>query len=107
VDEARKVLATFDPIAALAATNVEKLDALLREVNTGEAAVQNLLTDLSRSNGLYHDETLPALDDLADEHGEPDPEEFWPVIKIKVSPETREHFEAPDETVRGHRGCKV
>jgi len=36
----------------------------------------------------------PNLDDLADEYGEPDPEDFWPVIRVKVSPETHELYES-------------
>lgn len=49
LDEAEeaKILATFDPIAALAGADKEQLDALLREVDTGEAAVSDLLAGLA------------------------------------------------------------
>ena len=58
--EADKILATLDPLAALAEANAEKLDALLRrEVNTGSAAVAQMLDDLATVNGL--------LDEPADE----------------------------------------
>ena len=50
------VLATFDPIGALAVADKEKLDELLREVDTGSAAVQKLLDDLAKEAGLYGDE---------------------------------------------------
>jgi len=55
VDEAEEaeILATFDPIGALAATDASKLDELLRDVQSGEQAVQEMLAELARQNGLY------------------------------------------------------
>lgn len=52
------VLATIDPITSMAETDAGALDALLREVKTGEAALQSLLSD------LYENE-VQSLDDLA------------------------------------------
>ena len=52
------MLATFDPISALAATDAAQLDALLREVQTGEAAVQEMLAELAAGAGLYADAPL-------------------------------------------------
>lgn len=46
-------LATLDPIAAMAAADKEKLDALLREVDTSSAALQEMLTGLAEQAGLY------------------------------------------------------
>lgn len=51
-DEEALVLATLDPIGALAATDRDKLDALLREVGTGSAAVQEMLADLAERSGV-------------------------------------------------------
>lgn len=34
----------------------------------------------------------PSLDDLADTYGEPEPGDFWPVLKFKVSPEDQQAF---------------
>jgi hypothetical protein len=55
VDEAEgdKVLATLDPLAAMAEADAVKLDAILREVDTGSAEVQQLLADLAQDAGLY------------------------------------------------------
>lgn len=53
------VLATLDPIAALATTDAQKLDELLREVSTGEAAVQQLLADMAEATGIIPE--LPPL----------------------------------------------
>lgn len=51
-DEERLALATFDPIAAMAAADREQLDALLQSVNTGDAAVQAMLSELAKQSGL-------------------------------------------------------
>jgi hypothetical protein len=46
------ILATFDPIAAMAATDKKQLDALLRDVATGEAALQEMLAELAKKEGI-------------------------------------------------------
>lgn len=50
--EAALILATFDPITAMATADKEQLDALLREVTTGEAAVQQMLAELAEREGV-------------------------------------------------------
>jgi hypothetical protein len=45
-------LAVFDPISTMAGTDPAKLDELLREVSTGEAALQEMLANLAESAGL-------------------------------------------------------
>ncbi len=34
----------------------------------------------------------PDLDELEDKWGDPDDEEFWPLIRLKVAPDTYEHY---------------
>lgn len=46
------VLATFDPISALAQANAEQLDAVLREVQTGSEAVGQMLAELAQTAGV-------------------------------------------------------
>jgi DNA modification methylase len=46
-------LATLDPIGAMATHDVEALDALLQEVNTGSDALQALLDEMAEDAGLY------------------------------------------------------
>lgn len=58
-DEERLILATIDPISAMAFTDAEKLDELLQTVNSDSAAVQAMLTQLAESAGLYLDENNP------------------------------------------------
>lgn len=53
--EGALVLATIDPISALATADAQKLDELLRDVATDSAAVQEMLAGLADSVGLYQD----------------------------------------------------
>ena len=64
--EERTILATFDPITAMATYEKQTLDALLREVETGEAALQSLLADLAKQQGLY-EEVIPTQGDGGDD----------------------------------------
>ncbi len=68
-EEEALVLATFDPLAALAGMDKEQLAALLQEVETGDAAVQQLLNDLAAEAGVQTpDVEFPEYDeDVADE----------------------------------------
>jgi len=51
-NEERLILATLDPIAAMAATDRDQLAALLDEVSTGETAVQAMLADMAEREGI-------------------------------------------------------
>lgn len=48
--EEAEILATLDPLSAMAAADREKLDELLREVHTGDAAVMAMLEELAKKN---------------------------------------------------------
>lgn len=61
--EADYILATHDPLAAMAQADAAALDALLASVNSGEAAVQAMLA------GLAEGVTLPDDDEWADGFG--------------------------------------
>jgi|ERR1044072_848543 hypothetical protein len=50
--EEKLLLASYDPLSAMATVDKEVLDTLLRDVATGSAAVQGMLSDLAESNGL-------------------------------------------------------
>lgn len=51
-DEADKLLATFDPLAAMAQANATQLDALLRDVETSSEGVASMLAELAAENGI-------------------------------------------------------
>ena len=65
VDEAEgdKVLATLDPLAAMAESDAAKLDAILRDVDTGSPELQQMLADLADDAGLYQDEAKEIVED--------------------------------------------
>jgi ABC-type molybdenum transport system ATPase subunit/photorepair protein PhrA len=58
-EEADKLLATLDPLAAMAEADVAKLDALLREVQTGSEAVASMLTNLAEGAGIVDKQGKP------------------------------------------------
>ncbi len=50
--EADKILATFDPLGAMAEADAGKLEELLREVQTGSEALAEMLAELAEDNGV-------------------------------------------------------
>ena len=51
-DEADKLLATLDPLAAMAGASTDKLEELLASIQTGSDDMQALLTDLAKEHKL-------------------------------------------------------
>jgi hypothetical protein len=51
--EAAKLLLTLDPLAAMAEADAQALDAALREIDTGNAALQEMFAALAEQNRLY------------------------------------------------------
>lgn len=51
-EEERLALLSLDPITALATHDAQKLDDLLREINTGDEALQQLFDDLAKEAGI-------------------------------------------------------
>lgn len=49
--EAKTILATYDPLGAMAESNKDKLDALLREVQTESEAIASMLGELAAEAG--------------------------------------------------------
>ena len=58
-EEADYLLATHDPLAAMATADAGALDALLSSVNSGEAAVQAMLAKLGEDAGIYPPDFMP------------------------------------------------
>ena len=54
--EAGKLLLVLDPLAALAGSDGTRLDALLRDVETGNEALRDLLAKLAEEAGIAPDE---------------------------------------------------
>jgi hypothetical protein len=77
-DEAteKKILATLDPLAAMAESNAVQFDALLREIDTGSEETQQMLADLATDCGLYQDPTDDAGDEATGD------EEHWASVSL-------------------------
>lgn len=60
-DEAaeKKILATLDPLAAMAEADSARLDTLLREVDTGSEALQAMLSSLAVEAGVVPGDDAP------------------------------------------------
>lgn len=96
-EEAKKLLATFDPLGAMAEANTEHLDELLQGVATESAAVQAMLDALARDNGLK------APDDADDSNGLAIPEKYMVLVECEDEPhqaELLERFTAEGLTCR-------
>jgi hypothetical protein len=55
-DKEATALLVFDTITGMAETDKANMDALMRDAATGEAALQELLSELAEKNGLYFGE---------------------------------------------------
>lgn len=58
-DEEALILATLDPLSAMAGADSAQLDVLLRDVSSGDAAVQQMLSALAQDNGISPPEFDP------------------------------------------------
>jgi hypothetical protein len=88
-EDERFVLATIDPISALATYDGEVLHDLLGSITVADADVSAMLADLAAGHAGPGE--APSLDDLDDNH---DPEIFWPTVKVKIDPETHDSWQA-------------
>lgn len=57
--EADKLLATFDPLGAMAKADTLKLEDLLRSIETSDQSLATMLTDLAEQHGIVEQEEKP------------------------------------------------
>lgn len=92
-EEEALILATLDPLGAMAQTSKDAFDELLRDVQTGEVAVQQLLADVAKKAELY---TESQADEKADALAEiPDEFEGAMMLKPNMQFPSREPFGLP------------
>lgn len=99
-DEEALVLATLDPIAGMAATDKAKLDRLFQDINSDNENVQKLISEIAEKEGVLGE--LPTLEELEEKYGEPDETQFWPVIRLQVSPETMAKYQSLMSSLPGN-----
>lgn len=86
----RLALAVFDPITYMAETDAAMLDSLLKEISTGEEALQALLAEMAEDAGLYQDKPIgdaPAQIDRADElrqKWQVEPGQMWTLAEHRL-----------------------
>jgi len=84
--EADKLLATLDPLAAMADSDATQLDALLRTVQTGSESLQQMLADTAAQAGLYTDQWEGKEVQDTSEIGEYDPDDETVSIRLNNIP---------------------
>ena len=84
--EADKLLATLDPMAAMANSDAVQLDALLRTVQTGSESLQQMLADTAAQAGLYTDQWEGKGVEDTSEIGEYDPDDETVSIRLNNVP---------------------
>ena len=84
--EADKLLATLDPLAAMANSDAVQLDALLRTVQTGSESLQQMLADTAAQAGLYTDQWEGKGVEDTSEIGEYDPDNETVSIRLNNIP---------------------
>lgn len=94
-DEADMLLATLDPLSAMARSNQESLLSLIGTLNVQNESVGLMLdavlegeTEFIRSVG-----TTPTLDELEQEYGDIPYDAFWSEIRLRVPAELKQKFD--------------
>jgi hypothetical protein len=73
-DEEALVLATIDPLSAMAIVDREKLSELLDDVHTNNEAVQDMLADLAKNSGIRFEGAFEEPDMNEESEDEPEDE---------------------------------
>jgi hypothetical protein len=101
--EANTLLATLDPVAAMAETGLAELRALMDQVTTGEAGVQALLAQMSEREGI-----VAASDPASVQLPEPPDGRYREQYGVIVACESEEHQERVYDDLRSQGyECKV
>jgi len=93
--EASALLATLDPLSAMARSNQDALLSLISTLTLENNAVNAMLEAVveGETELLHGIGETPNLHELDAVYGEFDPEALWPEIKMKVPPELKVRFD--------------
>ncbi len=103
-EEERLVLASLDPIGAMAHSDPHVLDALMRDVTTSNAALQELLSDVGLQGGIASVNGHGADDDASEDDIA---QALWPFIRVQVSPEVMNRWTHAFAQLSGDEDRKV
>jgi hypothetical protein len=97
-EEEALILATFDPITGMATADAEKLEALLKEISTGDKAVFDVLSDLAEMSSTESVRNiLPRLKDYTEKNEQAE------ALATKWDIQTGQIWEIRSKTARGQR----
>jgi len=89
-EEARKILATLDPLAGLAVANPAVLQELIDGLHFNSGAITDMLSEI-----IFPDYgQTPSLDDLGEEYGEGAEDDFWQAISLRVPRDVKAFFDS-------------
>ena len=93
--EADMLLATLDPLAAMASRDQSSLSSLLETLDVQNDSVRLMLAALIQGENefLPGPGGLPPIEFLLEEYGEHKPSDLWPEIRLKVPPELKVQFD--------------
>ncbi len=72
--------------------NLERLKTLTDSIPQAEELPGFDMLRLEEIRAMCELDEPPSLDDLASEYGEPQERDFWPMVRVQVSPETFDMF---------------
>jgi hypothetical protein len=96
-EQEQKIMAMFDPLGMLAETDTEVLEELLSRTSFASDALADLADDLAAQGGIFQDFNPDYVAKTEAAHGEAQVTDFWPWLKVRVSPETFDQFQRLNE----------
>lgn len=100
--EVKGYMITSNETARKSSPDDSLLAALLEEQQEAGYNLASLGSDEFALQDMLAKSTPPTLDELEEKYGsEPEPDAFWPVIRVKVSPDTKELYDSLLEEAPG------
>jgi hypothetical protein len=90
-EEERVALATLDPIAAMAETDVQLLNDVLNQIDIHDGPILEVLTRLS-DEVKEKSWQVPSLDDLEQEYGDTEKRHFYPIVRVQIHPKIHAQY---------------
>jgi ParB-like chromosome segregation protein Spo0J len=101
-NRAHRIMVADNRTAELSAWDNEQLLALLSELSEdGEGLAGVGFSDDDLANLAAHFGPPPDLDELIEEHGGPDEQNLWPVLRVKMPPVVMQRYERLAEATGG------
>jgi ParB-like chromosome segregation protein Spo0J len=100
--EADKLLATIDPLAAMAEADAGKLDELLREIDTGSESLQEMLSKLAEDTGVLAGADIAEIAGVEAQKGDADRDYSASAVRSVVLIFDEEQYSAVIEAMGEH-----